>query len=76
MIWKTFFCSSVSTFTLSLLNQIVENGGFKNLVINSAGTVKFGSLQDISIPANRVYGSIVLGVLGGVLGSLFITVNT
>jgi len=75
MIWRTFFCCSVSTFTLSFLNQIL-NDGWENLEVNSAGTLKFGTLQDISVPLSHIWGAIMLGILGGVFGSLFISVNT
>jgi len=72
MIWRTFFCSSISTFTLSILDQLVEGDELK---VNAAGTVKFGRLADVSVPLTEVVGSLVLGVVGGVLGSFFITVN-
>lgn len=72
MIWRTFFCSSISTFTLSILDQLTEG---KPLKVNAAGTVKFGELADVAVPLTEVLGSLVLGVMGGVLGSFFITVN-
>lgn len=43
--------------------------------MNSAGTVKFGQLQNVSVPLNRIMGALVIGVIGGALGSLFIFVN-
>jgi len=75
MLWRTFFCSSMATFTLSMLTQI-HSTGWAELSVNSAGTLKFGKLQDISVPLGHIWGAFVLGILGGVLGSLFITVNT
>jgi len=45
------------------------------LIVNSAGTVKFGQLQNISVPLNRIMGALVIGVIGGALGSFFIFVN-
>ena len=47
----------------------------EELKVNAAGTVKFGRLADVAVPLNEVLGSLVLGVMGGVLGSFFITVN-
>ena len=76
MIWRSFFCCSVSTYTLSLLNQIHHNEGFSNLQVTSAGTVKFGELQNLEVKLEHIHGAIVLGVVGGVLGSFFINVNT
>lgn len=43
MLWRTFFCSSCATFTLSFLSQ-VHSTGFAELSVNSAGTLKFGTL--------------------------------
>ena len=45
-------------------------------MVNSAGTLKFGKLENIVVPINHIWGAIVLGLMGGALGSLFITVNT
>lgn len=75
MIWRIFFCSSVSTFTLSVLNQFKENG-WEMIDINSAGTLKFGKLQNLSVPINHISGAIILGVLGGCLGAFFIGTNS
>jgi H+/Cl- antiporter ClcA len=72
MLWRTFFCSSISTFTLSILNQLVAG---EELEVNAAGTVKFGKLADVAVPLTQVLGALVLGVMGGVLGTFFITVN-
>ena len=49
MLWRTFFCCSVSTFTLSFLNQVVNNG-WQNLELSVAGTLKFGDLGGIQLP--------------------------
>jgi H+/Cl- antiporter ClcA len=38
--------------------------------------LKFGQLQNISVKLNHVGSAFVLGVAGGLLGSLFITVST
>jgi len=43
MLWRIFFCSSSATFTLSFLSQ-VHTTGWHNLSVNSAGTLKFGTL--------------------------------
>lgn len=75
LIWRIFFCSSVSTFTLSLLSQM-RRSGMARITVSSAGTLKFGKLQSLSIPVTHISGAIVLGVMGGVLGSFFISTNT
>ena len=69
-------CCSVSTYTLSLLNQIHHNRSLINLQVTSGGTVKFGELQNLEVKLEHIHGAIVLGIVGGVLGSFFINVNT
>ena len=82
MLWRIFFCCSVATFWLSILTQIHHNilEGHDlsyDLVMTSAGTLKFGSLQNIKeVQLYYIHGAIVLGIIGGALGSLFINVNT
>ena len=76
MIWRVFFCSSVSTFTLSLLSQIKEHG-FDNLTLVASGTLKFGDFQNIQdVKLRDVHGPIFIGIIGGLMGSLFVNVNT
>ncbi len=75
MLWRIFFCSSVSTFTLSFFNQIKEHG-FHEIDLTSAGTLKFGQLQNTKVKVEDLHGPIIMGILGGALGSLFINVNT
>ena len=73
MIWRTFFCSSVSTYVVSLLNQIKNHD---ELEISSSGTVKFGKLSDITMKLKSIHSAFILGILGGCFGALFISVNT
>jgi H+/Cl- antiporter ClcA len=75
MIWRSFFCCSVSTYTISFLNQI-RHHGFIDLKVTSGGTIKFGELQNLDVKFNHLHGAIMLGIFGGALGSLFINVNT
>lgn len=82
MIWRIFFCCSLSTFTLSFLGQIKKAVEDKtpfsefSPTLTSASTLKFGVLKNIDVKLSQIHGSLVLGVLGGMLGSLFINVNT
>mmetsp|Transcript_3406 Transcript_3406/g.5748 ORF Transcript_3406/g.5748 Transcript_3406/m.5748 type:complete len:374 (+) Transcript_3406:142-1263(+) len=75
MIWRIFFCSSISTYTVSFLTQVEENG-FNDLTLTSQGTLKFGKLQDVNVELKNVHGAIFLGIIGGALGALFINVNS
>ena len=46
------------------------------MTLTSASTLKFGVLKNIDVKLTQIHGALVLGVLGGLLGSLFINVNT
>jgi H+/Cl- antiporter ClcA len=48
MIWRIFFCSAVSTYTLSVWDQIHEDGFSEPILLTSAGTLKFGDLSNIN----------------------------
>lgn len=74
MIWKVFFCCCTSCFTFAIWLGI-KKGDFTDW---SGASLKFGHLQDtttvnvfILVPA-----AIVLGIIGGLMGSFFINVNT
>lgn len=75
MIWRSFFCAAVSTYTLSFFVHWHEHG-LTDLTLTAAGTLKFGELQDAKVLLEDIHGPIVLGIIGGLLGSLFINVNT
>lgn len=76
MLWRVFFCSSVSTYTLSLAKQIQAGDSFSELHISAGQTLKFGSLYDNNMRLMDIHAPIILGLAGGSLGALFITVNT
>lgn len=75
MMWRSFFTAAVSTYSLSLLDHIWEHG-WNDMTLSAAGTLKFGELQQAEVLVTDIHGPIVLGILGGLLGSLFINVNT
>lgn len=76
IIWRIFFCSSISTYTLSFLDQVYESGFSEGILLTSAGTLKFGKLQDIEVGISHIHSALALGIIGGLLGSFFIHVNT
>lgn len=43
MLWRTFLCAAVATYTLSFLSH-VASVGMTDLELTAAGTLKFGSL--------------------------------
>jgi H+/Cl- antiporter ClcA len=80
MIWKVFFACCLGTFTLAVLTGI-QTGNYTDW---SGAQIKFG-VQDINelsklgknVSIIRIIPSaIILGIEGGILGSLFINVNT
>lgn len=75
MLWKTFFASALATYTLSLLEQIKEDG-LTGINLSASGTLRFGALTDTVMTPAQIHGPIMLGIAGGLLGSLFINVQS
>lgn len=73
MLWKTFLSCSSAVFSLALFEAIIH-GKFATW---TASALKFGKVrvEDIT-PTDVLPGAIVLGVVSGLLGSFFISVNT
>lgn len=75
--WQVFFCSMVSAFTTDLFNSAFQ--GFK--YTGSFGQFKTGKyilfqIEDgIDLNILGLIPSIILGILGGLFGSLFIFMN-
>ena len=73
MLWRVFVSTSIATFTLGVLTSLLEG---EPLTFSDSGAIKFGSMASSSenslldLPA-----SIVLGILSGFLGSIFVKVN-
>lgn len=74
MIWKVFFSCCICCFTMAIWLGI-KNQEFKDW---SGALLKFGNLSDttnvnvfVLIPC-----AIVIGILGGLMGPLFININT
>lgn len=79
MIWKVFFACSLGTFTLAILTGLMT-GNFEDW---TGAQIKFGtdsvapdgSVIKINVIKVLPYG-LFLGVSGGLLGALFINVNS
>jgi len=73
MLWRVFFSASISTFTLSIMESLVNGAPFS---LSASATLKFGTLEVnedngfLDIPA-----MIVIGAVCGLLGAFFIFVN-
>lgn len=70
--WKVFFASTVSTFILSLFKQLYTH--VSPLTVSNAEITKLGSTQ-VNPTFDVIFGAIVLGITGGLLGALFIIIN-
>jgi len=73
MIWKVFFACSLGTFTMAMLDGIL-NGNYDDW---SGAQIKFGSANSKTVNViHAIPGGIIMGVVGGMLGSFFININT
>ncbi len=70
---QVFFCCMVATFTTDLLNSSFH--GFKYKEDFGLFRTKFTSKDLVAVNVIAVLPSILMGVGGGVLGSVFTQVN-
>lgn len=73
MLWRVFTATSIATFTLALLQSLYLD---QPLSLSDSGSVKFTTID--SANENSLFdfpASIVLGVITGLLGALFIHVS-
>jgi chloride channel 7 len=68
LMWKIFYTSCVSTFTLNMLSSVYQG---KELDIANAGLIKFGSFDSQPYELKDFPYFILLGVMGGLLGAFF-----
>ena len=73
LMWKTFFCSSISTFVLNILSSIRLG---KDVLIINAGLIKFGQYDENPYRLHDFPFFILLGIMGGLLGALFVYLNS
>ena len=71
--WQVFFCCMTATFTTDLLNSSFH--GFKYKEDFGLFKTKFTSKDLVAVNVIAVLPSILMGVGGGVLGSIFTQVN-
>lgn len=73
VIWKVFLSCAMSVFTLSVVSSAMAGLGFKAI---NGGVLKFG-VNQISPPTLSVLpGSFFVGAICGVLGGVFVLVNS
>ena len=71
--WQVFFCCMVATFTTDLLNSSFHGFKYKNDF--GLFRTKFTSKDLVAVNVIAVLPSILMGIGGGVLGSIFTQVN-
>lgn len=81
MLWRAFFCSACSTYAKSIFDHSIDL--LKNIddhenvyMLSTSGDEKFGALTLIKAAATTIHMPIVLGVIAGSLGALFINLGT
>lgn len=72
MLWRVFSACSICTFLLGILNSLWSG---KTFSLNDTGALKFGKLDDEESSLLDLPAAVIIGVVCGLLGSLFIFVN-
>jgi len=73
MLWRVFFTAAVSVFTLGIL-QSLKSGAV--LSLSNSAVLKFGEIVIIYSPLSDALVAIILGIICGLLGALFVCVNS
>lgn len=69
MLWRVFFTSAFSTLTLGILSELHQG---VPLTLNSSAVLKFGEISYFDMPMFDAVIAIVIGIICGILGALFI----
>ena len=70
--WKVFFASTIATFSLSTFKQIWDNN--LPITLSNSEIIKLGT--GLRAPGlDALFGAFVIGLVGGVMGGLFIRFN-
>ena len=73
MLWRVFTATSIATFTLSLLQSLYMGSP---LQLSDSGAVKFTAINTANMNSMLdIPAAIVLGIVTGLLGALFIYVS-
>mmetsp|Transcript_6817 Transcript_6817/g.8991 ORF Transcript_6817/g.8991 Transcript_6817/m.8991 type:complete len:410 (-) Transcript_6817:1241-2470(-) len=73
MLWRIFFCSGISTFTLSIFTALKTGAP---VTLSDSGILKFGKLTQVTSEVTDLPAALIIGAISGCLGALFIFVNT
>lgn len=72
MLWRVFFASSLATFLLSMYSSLGQGTAFS---LTDSAALKFGTLDDHESSLLDLPAAVVIGIICGLLGALFIHVN-
>lgn len=72
MLWRVFISSAMSTFTLGICEALKNNGVIS---LDSASLLKFGNTAILYSPLSDAPAAVLIGVIAGLLGALFVNVN-
>ncbi|XP_029658020.1 H(+)/Cl(-) exchange transporter 7 isoform X1 [Octopus sinensis] len=70
--WKIFFCSMMSTFTLNIVRSYIKQHPWE---LTYPGLINFGKFTFNYYSGQELVIFILMGVVGGLLGSLFNSIN-
>lgn len=70
--WRTFLATSMGVFILTLL-EAAKDGNFDSIV--NGGLLKFADITNSDYDLADFIVFIIIGILGGLLGSLYILIN-
>eukprot|EP00352_Strombidinopsis_acuminata_P006792 CAMPEP_0176362974 /NCGR_PEP_ID=MMETSP0126-20121128/18792_1 /TAXON_ID=141414 ORGANISM="Strombidinopsis acuminatum, Strain SPMC142" /NCGR_SAMPLE_ID=MMETSP0126 /ASSEMBLY_ACC=CAM_ASM_000229 /LENGTH=337 /DNA_ID=CAMNT_0017719083 /DNA_START=34 /DNA_END=1044 /DNA_ORIENTATION=+ len=73
VIWRVFFACALSTFLLGLFNAIREG---QPLGVYNSSVLKFGDVDTSDATILVLPASIFMGIIAGLMGALFVEVNT
>jgi H+/Cl- antiporter ClcA len=71
MLWRVFFSAAMSCFTLGIL-QSLKTGSV--LSLSNSATLKFGEVNIMYSPLSDAVVAVILGIICGLLGALFVSV--
>jgi chloride channel 7 len=73
LLWRNFFCAAISTFTLSILTALKDGSP---ITLSDSAILKFGIVPQDPSPFIELPGAIIIGLVCGLLGAIFVHVNT
>ena len=73
LLWRNFFCSAVSTFSLGILTSLWHGNP---VTLADAAILKFGLMpEEHPIPIYELSGAVIIGIVCGVMGAVLIRVQ-